>query len=224
MTRVEDKAGPAAWPRERPGCLSGRRLGSLGALGFALLPLASLGATPPQPAPPVYATANYGLTFRSPPGTTYCPLPRRWVGSDHGTILFLEPPRHCGGADYPSIGRGFAPANAARLELYYGFYDATDSPGPAPCREIGRLAFLGRDRPLCRADRDGMIAVSVRAAYGADGPAEAVLTLATRPDRLEADLGPFRRLAASLRTCTPLWRRAGRGRESGPPCARSGWF
>ena len=72
-------------------------------------------------APPVYVSPNYNLSFRSPPGAYYCPLPKGWVGSDHGTILFLQRPARCGGAGYPSSSRGFEPAGLSRIDVYYGY-------------------------------------------------------------------------------------------------------
>jgi len=204
-----------------------RRVARTFALAFLILPLTALGAAPPRPAPALYATSNYALTFHAPPGTTYCPLPKHWVGSDHGTILFLEPPRDCAGAGYPSIGRGFTPDTVARIELYYGYATEDDPPSRPPCRKAGRLALLGRDRQLCRTDEGGMISLTAAAPYSAASAAEAVLTLRSRPDRLAGDLAVLRRFAAALRTCTATWP-GRRGRRetfgSGPPCARSGWF
>ena|SRR5215472_294217 len=50
---------------------------------------------PPLPAPGLYVTSNYGLMAKIPKGLTYCPLPEGWEGSDHGTVLFIEPPSGC---------------------------------------------------------------------------------------------------------------------------------
>jgi hypothetical protein len=190
-----------------------------------LAPAASLGA-PPRPVPPVYATHNYVLTFRTPPGATHCPLPAGWIGSDHGTTVFLERPRDCGaGAGYPSTSRSFAPGNVARINLFY-VYRPIDPMPPVRCRRVGRLVLLGRARPLCRTDEAGMIRLSAEAPYRADIAAEATMTLVTRPARLATDLATFRRVAASLRTCRATWR-GRRGRVSygsGRPCGRAGTF
>jgi len=195
---------------------------------FLLTPLAA-SAAPPRPAPRLYATANYGLTFRSPPGATYCPLPRDWVGSDHGTVLFLENPGDCGGSGYPSSSRNFE-RNAARIELYYG-YDLSVGdplwPKQPPCRAAGRVRMLGAVRSLCRGSAAGL-EVRARATYRADVPAEAILTLVTRPERLARDLATFRRMAASLRTCSSLWPAVNGHRPFvvgvGPRCPRVGTF
>jgi hypothetical protein len=204
-----------------------RRAARIVAFLFLFLPLSAPGAAPPRPAPAVYATANYALTFRTPRGTTYCPLPRGWVGSDHGTILFLESPRDCGGAGYPSIGRGFTPAYAARIEVYYGYSAADDPPSWPPCSKAGSLVLLGGGQQLCRTDEGGMVSLTATAPYSASSAAEAVLTLRSRPARLAGDLAVLRRFAAALRTCTAAWPGRHGRREtfgSGPPCARSGWF
>ena len=183
--------------------------------------------------PPVYATANYGLTFRAPPGTTYCPLPPDWVGSDHGTTLFLERPRSCGGVGYPSNSRSFEP-DVARIELYYG-YVTGETPRPLPRCPGGRVRFVGSLRPICM-NRDGAtVRISLENRYVSDRnmerhgfPSELVLTLVTRPGRLGRDLVVFRRLATTLRTCSSLWPKAN-GHPAylvgvGPRCPHTGTF
>ena len=116
--------------------------------------------TQPRPAPPTYVSVIYGLTFPSPPGTTYCPLPDGWIGSDHGTILFLEPPTGCGDAGYPSSARGFVSRRTPRIQLYYG-YVVRDDPVGQRCPGPPVMEFLGRARPLCRSHDDGMVEVTV---------------------------------------------------------------
>lgn len=183
-------------------------------------------AVPPRPTPSVYASHIYVISFRPPPGATYCPLPAGWIGSDHGTTIFLERPRRCGDdAGYPSTSRSFTPGYVARIDLFY-VYQMPDPPPPTRCRPIGRLAFLGRSRPICRSDEAGMISLSVEAPYRADIAAEAILTLRTRSARLARDLATFRQVAASVRTCTATEQgRRGRFRFGrGAPCARSGTF
>jgi hypothetical protein len=157
-------------------------------------------------APHLFATADYGLTFSVPAGASYGPLPRDWVGSDHGTIVFLEAPRHCGGAGYPSSGREFGPGRAARIEVFYA-YDALDDGGPKPerCTRAGTVRFLGRTRSICRSREKGLIVETVQGRYQADQPAFAILTLVTRPRRLSRDHALLRRLAASTRPCSAEW-------------------
>jgi hypothetical protein len=63
----------------------------------------------PLPVPALYVTKNYGLMVRVPPRRTYCPLPADWVGSDHGTTVFLVPPADCAAtAGYPSTARSWS--------------------------------------------------------------------------------------------------------------------
>lgn len=185
---------------------------ALVAAPLAVLLPSALFAAAPRPTPPAFATPQYGLTFRTPPGATYCPLPRDWGGSDHGTVVFLERPRACGEIGFASSSRDFSPANVAFVSLYYGY--VTDDSPPPHCQVTGRLALLGRVRPICRDRARGMIWLRVATTYVSDRhmtrsgvPSEAVLTLVTRTSRLARDLIVFRRLAASLRTCSSVWTR-----------------
>ena len=199
------------------------------ALALLALPLSAVGAVPPRPAPPVYATANYGLTFRSPPGTTYCPLPRNWIGSDHGTMLFLESPGDCGGGGYASSDRGFQ-HDAARIELFYVYAAEDDSP-PLPRCPGRQIRFVGSLRPICIHREGDGVRATVEARYDIgrhSSPGRVVLSLVSRPERLRAHLAAFRRLAANLHTCTALWP-AANGSPShtvgvGPRCPQVGTF
>lgn len=173
---------------------------------IALLAMFLVNQGVPTPAPAVFRSIDKNLTFPAPFDSTYCPLPADWVGSDHGTTVFLVPPSSCGGAGYPSSSRGAG--EAPRIHVYYG-YDTADeafkSP-PAPCEEIGRIVVLGHDRPLCII-RDGARAeVRVETPYMAEGyeadiDSDAVFTLATSSDRLTRDLETFRALVAGTGTC-----------------------
>jgi len=166
---------------------------------------ALLGAASPMAAPPAFATPQYALTFRTPAGASYCPLPENWTGSDHGVTLFLQRPTACGRTGYPSSGRPARPANRPRIEVFYGYYDA-DERKPPPCHAVGTMDLLGAPRPLCREDgRGGRVSLSVWSDYQADTRAELSLRLETTSQRLEADLAAFRALAASVRTCTAHW-------------------
>jgi hypothetical protein len=186
--------------------------------------------TPPHPTPKVFVTEQYGLTFDTPNGGSYCALPADWVGSDHGTVIFLAPPKRCFGAGYPSSGRGFD-GNAPRVEVYYG-YDVSDdeeASKPPPCKTIGHVRFLGGARQLCRQPSRQGVEVSVSAKYSADEPAETTLTLVTSRSRLADDLPKFERLLRSTRTCTATWHDDKGGKPfttgSGSPCpADAHWF
>jgi hypothetical protein len=184
-------------------------------------------ASPPRLAPARYASDKYGLTFRVPARATYCPLPSEWTGSDHGTSVFLEAPRRCDGAGYPSSSRGFEPESVARIELYYAYWMGEDELPEGPCRRVGSILFLSVRHQVCEQRKSGFVVRRVKARYSADIEAKAVLTLVTRPERLKGDMKTFTTAAASLRTCKSIWH-GSKGRFTighGPLCPRSArWF
>lgn len=187
-------------------------------------------AAGPRPAPAQYFTGQYGLTFTVPTGATYCPLPHDWAGSDHGTTIFLEPPRTCGGAGYPSSSRGYAPEGVARIELFYRYWMGDEDEreiGRPPCRQVAAIRFLGAARPVCETREDGLIVRTVSARYSVEAGGVADLTLVTRAARLDADQRAFAAAAASMRTCTATF--GVRGKRftvgTGRPCPRKArWF
>jgi hypothetical protein len=192
----------------------------LGLVPLAALLLSNAPAAParrPLPAPPQFLTGLHALTFHSPAGSTYCPLPSDWVGSDHGTTLFLTPPARCGGAGFASGSRGWTGAGAARIDVYYGYWMGDDISGPKPCNRIGSVRLLGKDRPLCRRKEKGVV-IEASARFTGDSDSEVVLTLVTNPKRLAADLATLRTLAASARTCSGMGHSYDlHGREVGKP-------
>ena len=197
-----------------------RRLLLLAALVLGTQPL---GAAAPKAAPLRFTTQLYALTMLSPANGSYCPLPPDWVGSDHGTIVFLERPRVCGGAGYPSSGRGFRPANAPRIEVYYAYWMEEDEPPPPPCHRVGDVRLFSRLHPICQAHDDGMITQTVQGRYRADIESQVILTLVTTPDRLGRDGAAFRRMVESIRTCKATWHDAGHKSKgftigTGQPC------
>lgn len=187
------------------------------------VPLAAR-AEPPQPAHGVFVSHVYAIRLRAAiPGLTYCRVPEDWTGSDHGTILFLVPPRSCEGVGYPSSSRGFEPGDTPRIEFYYGRTEQAAQ----PCHARGAVYLLGRHRPLCPSS-DGVLAVrSLRALYVADSLTEATFTLVTPSRRLPRDVGTLRALAASAQVCSEPWHDAAnhpRRTGWGPPCPPSGDF
>ncbi len=203
-------------------------LSRFGLLALASLALASASqAAAPLRAPAIFVTENYALTFRAPPGSTYCPLPEDFTGSDHGTIVFLEPPQTCGGAGYPSIARGFAPESTPRINVYYGYWLGEEISPRRPCNQFGRVHFMGKARPLCTVTRGGLPGVEVSARYKADGPAQAIVTLVTTKARFQRDLNAFKFLAGTAHPCVAEWNdRSGRSfaMGTGDPCPAEGKF
>ena len=198
-------------------------------IGFAMAAALAAGSSP-LPTPSVFVSAQYGRTFRTPPSSSYCALPAVWVGSDHGTVIFLTPPKRCSGAGYPSSGRGFD-GDVPRIEVFYA-YDIGDDDADekaAPCHEVGRAVFLGKLRRLCRSSSRRKVEVSVTAKYQADIAAQTSLTLVTSSARLKDDLRRFEALLKSARTCTATWHDDKGGPSvttgSGAPCpAGARWF
>jgi hypothetical protein len=174
----------------------------------------------PKPDPPVYVTPNCALTFRASPKLTYCPMPKGWVGSDHGTTLFLVPPRQCGGAGYPSSSRGFLPPDTSRIEVYYGY--SFDEVPDRPCNAGGRFRFLGRMQTLCRDKAGRSFTLEVRGRYEADQPAEASVRLVTSSDRLSRDTEILVGLANSMRACRVLGASPSLG--TGAACPNAPWY
>jgi hypothetical protein len=171
-------------------------------------------ARSPRPAPKVYATSNYGLTFRSPPNLTYCPLPDGWVGSDHGTTLFMRPPRSCGDAGYPSSARQFAPSDTPRIEVYYEYAVQGWRPD-ATCGNAGWVRLLGKQRPLCLGREGRMLSLEAWAPYDPGAPAQVSVRLVTTRARLGRDVKTLRTLATSLHACNT---------SAAAPCPNAPWF
>ncbi len=197
--------------------------------GASLAILAALQNAPtiaPKAAPPVFVTSIYGLTFKTPLGSFYCPLPDDWVGSDHGTVVFLESPGGCGGAGYPSSSRGFE-RNVPRIEIFYAYWMGEDEPSPPPCSKAGRTQLFSTPRPLCRDDQDGWVTITVSARYLADIPAKVNVTLVTEPSRLDQDIRKLIRLTSSMQPCSSVWT-SDKGKKSvvgsGPRCPKDGEY
>jgi len=181
-------------------------------------------ATKPRPAHGRFSTNNYTLTFRTPTGLTYCPVPANWIGSDHGTILFLIPPRRCTGVAYSASDRVAEPAGLPHIEVYYGHRDLADAPLPR-CRAVGSISLLGQPRPLCAGHTKGLILRTVSALYSNDTTNEVSLTLVTTRQRLTKDIALFSHLVRSVGMCTSDMALPGGKRfGSGPPCGRGDFY
>jgi hypothetical protein len=156
-------------------------------------------------------------------------VPENWTGSDHGTVIFLEPPRFCGGVGFPSNSRGFEP-NVPRFEVYYGLdlTEDADHPVSAPkCNRVGKLVLLNKDHVLCRSFDRHRVVLWSRATYSAISAAEVVLTLVTTPRRLSKDLLGFRAFAATVHSCKQFDERLKGPASSwglGPQCQKGNWY
>ena len=181
----------------------------------------------PLPAPRRYVTPNYGLTFSTPAGSSYCPLPEGWVGSDHGTTVFLDRPEACGGAGYPSIDRGFSAALTPRIEVFYAHWMGEDEPAPPHCNVDGWAILMEQRRAICRRQRDGMITEDIRARYGAGGNNQVIVTLVTTQAKRERGIAALRALTATMRNCARRFKYSA-GKSGvvgiGRPCPAGGCF
>jgi hypothetical protein len=203
-------------------------LGGMLAVVIALSDASTSKPVPPQRTPPIFSTEIKGLTFHSPPGSTYCPLPDAWEGSDHGTVLFLSPPSSCYGAGYPSSARGFEPEKTPRIEVYYDYWMGDDAETPPPCHKMGVAWLFSKPVPLCRNMDHGMVVVSVWSRYMADIAAEVSLTLVTTPQREASDIKAFVAMVDTVRTCSAEWSDSDKTKKKktfvigiGPRCAGS---
>ena len=177
----------------------------------------------PLPAVKPYVSENYGVAFEPPPGLTYCPLPANWVGSDHGTDLFLTPPSDCGGAGFPSSGRAYDP-DVPRIFLYYG-WALDEGEGVRKCdgRPLNGLRLFGHLAKGCRTDKGEIVSIEIRAMHQALGnPVEVSLTLGTTHARLQHDFAIFKQLAAATKACKPDWATSS---SPAPSCPKgAGWY
>ena len=156
-----------------------------------LEPAARAADAPPIPArtaPPIFASVNYGIEAQIPHGLAYCPKAKNWEGSDHGTEVYLAPPRACipdGG--YPSSSRSSV-GDVPTITIFYGYnlaeIESGDYSGPPRtdaelfksidslgCEGPGRsplpagLRLLGRTPVGCRTDRWGKVILKAEAVY-----------------------------------------------------------
>ena len=180
----------------------------------------------PIAAPGEYVTQNYELQVRSPPHTTICPLPNGWVGSDHGTVIFLSPPASCGGYGYASSDRGSVP-DTPRIEVFYG-YSLGDGAPRRTCHSEGWTRLLNHQRRTCRTNSSPDVRIEVSALFQADSPAEVNVALVTSSARMARDLRTFQAFTATVRTCSVRWVDSRTGRSyvggSGMACPPTHWW
>jgi len=101
-----------------------------------------------------------------------------------------------------------------------------DEPPEGSCHRVGSIAFLGAKRAVCEERKAGFVIRSVKTRYLADIEAEAVLTLISRPERLQNDMDTFQATAATFRTCRSIWHDGKRTFTigQGQRCPRGRWF
>jgi hypothetical protein len=166
----------------------------------------------PQPAPGLYVTSNYGLMAKIPKGLTYCPLPEGWEGSDHGTVLFLEPPAGCiPSSAYASSSRpttNFAPAislfyehNSAEVNRTEYVRESCDKPR---LKIPPGLMLLGKPALGCRHDDGDRVEIALAALYWSRGEG-VIVTLLTTRKRLSRDLPFLAKVASAISECKPDW-------------------
>jgi hypothetical protein len=198
-------------------------------MAFATLILAGAIATHASIAvPPVFVSTIHNVTFRAPARGWACPLTDDWVGSDHGTTVFLTRPKGCAPQGYPSSGRNISDtALVPAIDVFYAYDVGQDWSNPCHAT-AGRVRLFGKLRPLCREDVPGGIQLFAQAGFMGDEPSFANVTLTTTPARLAIDLPAFRALAASLRACRSLWPAQGKFKAEwlgrGAKCPRDGQF
>ena len=190
--------------------------------------------TPPKRATGDFTSTNYAITFKAPENAFYCPLPKDWVGSDHGTVVFLAPPKACYGAGYPSSGRGFEPGDLPRIEVFYA-YDLDDPESghkPPPCNAAGTTLLFGKAASLCQETKDGLTIITADGRYTADQPALLSATLVVSAADAPRFLPTFKAVLASIHPCRDKWEAAdehGKTLKSGyighgPACPNGQWY
>lgn len=165
------------------------------------LVVASSSWVPARPVPPQFKSSRYALTFKTPKNSSYCPLSKRWRGTDNGTVMFLVAPTKCGIAKGPSVSRPFTPNPLPMLSVSYTYVGLSR---PAPCQQVDKLKIMGKVQPLCEIRRGSTIIRTIRGTYIADIPSEVMVTLVSTPQRLKRDMNALHRVTGSLRACTAM--------------------
>jgi hypothetical protein len=197
-----------------------------------------------------FASYQYGIAVRVPPGLYYCPIPEDWVGADHGRSLYLTPPTRCDS----TAGYVLGPVGEQlpRIDLYYAYnVGEGDYPdGSRPPRTAAELAqrdcarphrlrdvtLLGQPALACEERHDAAIDIVVSTTYDLepraerDSPdAQLSITLVTTPARLASDRATFNSFVRNVYQCKAQW---GSGDKSfwigaapgRPACPRNGFW
>lgn len=185
----------------------------------------------PRRAPSLFATDIFGLMALIPSGLTYCPIPPGWVGSNHGTELYLVAPTGCHREmGYSSSDRG--PLNSVpTISIFYAYnVPELELPGyEGPPRNAEELRQLECDQPYlplpdgltlfgkpavgCRYDRGDEVKIRLVQLYrlepsnqrktGEPPDCELEVTLYSSRKRLAEDLRIFGAITKSFALCTP---------------------
>ena len=173
---------------------------------------------PPKPAPQIYVSQKFGLALKVPSGLSYCPLPKKWMGAEQGTALFLEPPSAClDSSDSVSSATrlisGFAPSVTVYYRANVGRYDNFDGNIP-PLRSSKELAGQFCPKPLqsdlrlldqpsytCRMDLSrNRVRIILAALYNSEHKI-LVVTLLTDKERLAKDQKAFEIIVSAITAC-----------------------
>ena len=194
-------------------------------------------AIQPRAVPPLYVTENHGLVVHFPGGLTYCSLPADWVGSDHGTEVYLMPPSSCGASKgFPSTAR-FPDSEVPMITLFYGYNVVEDLDQPkaaatgcaSPSTPIAySLTLFGKPTVGCQNAHDKLIEISVAGFYSDENPTtdmpdhQISLSLITTKERLADDLRILQGISNGIHVCRPSWAKKIKGHKDCPQ--RVGWF
>jgi hypothetical protein len=174
-------------------------------------------AHPSKPAPSVYVTTAFGLAVQVPEGLSICPLPKKWSGSEDGTVLFLKPAdclQNSGSGSSTRLTLGFAPSITLRYRANSGRTDHFDGDIP-PARSPVELAsqscakpeispqfkLFGQPAVTCRSELPGgKVRVVLMALYGSRKNV-LLVSLLTTQERLPADERVLESVAAAITGC-----------------------
>ena len=155
-----------------------------------------------------------------PAGLSYCALPKKWSGTEEGTVLFLDPPSACletqAGSSSVRPITGFVPSITIHYRANHERYDNFDGaiPKATSSKELARQ-FCPKplhsselklfDEPVfgCRSDQMGSkVKIVLFALYGAEHNILTV-TLLTTQEHLNAGLQMLEKISSSISACDP---------------------
>jgi len=175
---------------------------------------------PPKPAPRTYVSREFGLMMTVPSGLSYCALPKKWSGTEEGTVLFLETPSACletqSGSSTVRPIAGFVPSISIHYRANRERYDNFDGAIPkAPSSEELARQFCPKplhtselklfDQPAfgCRSDQNGnKVKIVLFALYSTEHNILTVSLLTTQ-EHLDAGLQMLGKISSSISACDP---------------------